>query len=788
MSKIPWDAVGAVAGALAAVFAAWQVGIARSKFLQRKSDPESPQIAVNAPPLGRLPIVRGRDNILDTLEKAFISGGKAQILVGMGGVGKSTVALALCSRALRARRFRMRRNVWWVPATDSVSLTAGMLNIARQLGATEQDLVLIERGATSAIHRFWELLEAASSRWLLVIDNVDSPSLLASPEYASAVNDGTGWVRTSRKGLIVVTTRVSDASVWGKQCQLHAIGLLSKDESCQVLLDAASGAGDAEAAGKLAERLGNLPLALNLAGGAISSGYTQWRTFQSFLQRVDESGPALLMIDPDLATGTPSRNRVMTTWEISLDALSEPLPASRVLFRIIACFAAATPIPIDLLNGDLLRIHFPTLFISEFGEDSDIILQQHIRGLARVQLIDIQANPGGTDSILIHSLVAETSRAHTASQTDSGWTRQEVYQAAAQLICSKLQSLKGDDPDTWPSWRSLIPHLRTLITVADGNLSSLYSDDLLRAVYGAIQFFWWSENIWGCEEIGELALAMLTSSSADGAALLAVRGEVALAIGEIRGWKEQEEVFRNLVNDGAILGWSDTPELLRIHQNWAECLRENGRLEEAENEYRSVLEGRERVLGGNHRDTLDSLHELGRTIARAGRHSEALVIFEDLVPARRLTLGIDHPRTLAARHEHASELGQLGFISQALAEMNTVVDRRTAVQGPNNFGTLDSRRAAARLNGQQGELETAVRELLSVRRTLDELFGPDSSKSLRVTHDLGEIFELAGRLNEAEVEFRRAMVGREAVLGVNHPEYIESKNAHSSICRRIQSG
>ena len=194
------------------------------------------------------------------------------------------------------------------------------------------------------------------------------------------------------------------------------------------------------------------------------------------------------------------------------------------------------------------------------------------------------------------------------------------------------------------------------------------------------------------------------------------------------------------------------------------------------------------MLGGNHRDTLDSLHELGRTIARAGRHSEALVIFEDLVPARRLTLGIDHPRTLAARHEHASELGQLGFISQALAEMNTVVDRRTAVQGPNNFGTLDSRRAAARLNGQQGELETAVRELLSVRRTLDELFGPDSSKSLRVTHDLGEIFELAGRLNEAEVEFRRAMVGREAVLGVNHPEYIESKNAHSSICRRIQSG
>jgi tetratricopeptide (TPR) repeat protein len=732
--------------------------------------------------------VRGRNKILHTLEKILTSGGKAQILAGMAGVGKSTLALALCSRALRNRRFR-KYYVWWVPATDSVSLTAGMLNIARQLGATDQDLVLIEQDAASAIHRFWELLEGASSRWLLVLDNADYPALLANREYDSAVSDGTGWVRISHKGLVVVTTRVSDASVWGRQCQLHTVDLLDKDDSCQVLLDAASNAGDAEAARKLAERLGNLPLALSLAGGAISSGYTQWRTFQSFLQRMDESGPALLMLDPDVITGEPRRATVLTTWEISLDALSESLPASRALLRIIACFASATPIPIDLLNADLLKIHFPALFVSESGEDSDLILQQHLRGLARVQLIDIQMNPGGDDSVLIHSLIAETSRVHTARQTDIGWTSQEMYQAATRLICTKLQSLKsGDDPDTWPSWRSLIPHLRALITVADGNLSSDYADDLLRAVYIAIQFFWWSGNPWGGEELGELALTMLTSSSAHSAAFLAVRGEVALASGDLRGWKEQEEIFRSLVDDGTISGLSDTPELLRIRQNWAECLRENGRLEEAESEYRSVLAGRERLLGANHRDTLDSLHELGRTMARQGRHSEALAIFENLVPARQRALGINHPRTLAARHELASELGQLGFISRALAEMNTVADSRTAVLGPNNFGALDSRRVAARLNGQQGQFESAVRELIAIRQTLDELCGPDNSKSLRVTHDLGEIYELAGRLDEAETEFRRAMAGRELALGVDHHEYIESKDAHSSICRRMQPG
>src|SRR5215831_9795560 len=66
------------------------------------------------PPVGGLPVdVRGRDGLLAELQQALLrrkSRGSVWVLTGMGGLGKSTVALAIAEIAL------VRGRVWWVTA------------------------------------------------------------------------------------------------------------------------------------------------------------------------------------------------------------------------------------------------------------------------------------------------------------------------------------------------------------------------------------------------------------------------------------------------------------------------------------------------------------------------------------------------------------------------------------------------------------------------------------------------------------------------------------------------
>lgn len=134
VAAIPWDAVGAIAGALAVALAIWQVRLAIAGRSNTDSDPIP--FTSNSPPVARLPTVRGRDQMIRALE-GRLNGAKAQILAGMGGVGRSTIALAICERASRPRLF-WRRHVWWVPATNDIGRTASMLNIAQQPGASKR--------------------------------------------------------------------------------------------------------------------------------------------------------------------------------------------------------------------------------------------------------------------------------------------------------------------------------------------------------------------------------------------------------------------------------------------------------------------------------------------------------------------------------------------------------------------------------------------------------------------------------------------------------------------------
>jgi hypothetical protein len=276
-------------------------------------------------PLGLLPAeVRGRDVLLRELRGRMSRwrgrGCGAWVLAGMGGLGKSTVALEV-ARGARERGWQ----VWWVSAADSGSLAGGMVEVLRQAGAPESVVRMVRSGAPAAADRVWEFfggVRGAGRRWLLVFDNADSPVVLAA-DGALGPADHSGWLRPDPPGMVLVTSRVKDPGVWGRGVEVRELLPLEDDAGARVLTDLAPGAGDpgGTEARELSRRPGGLPLALHLAGSYLSSPFAGWQTFGQYRAALDSSELPSALADLD-QPGARARITIQRTWDLSLEALA----------------------------------------------------------------------------------------------------------------------------------------------------------------------------------------------------------------------------------------------------------------------------------------------------------------------------------------------------------------------------------------------------------------------------------------------------------------------------------
>ena len=248
----------------------------------------------------------------------------------MGGLGKSTVALAVAATA-RAAGWR----VWWVTATDAASLTGGMLEVLQQLGAPEAVTRPVREGARTAAERAWEFLNSAHEvgrRWLLIFDNADTPAVLAA-HSSTCPADHAGWLRPDPAGMILVTSRVKDPHARGPGVALRELQPLDDATAARVLADLAPGIADpgSEQARELGRRLGGLPLALHLAGSHLASLFARWDTFAAYRDAIDSTAlpAALAELDDPRA-----RARANLAWMIELQG--RHAEAERLLGQVLA--------------------------------------------------------------------------------------------------------------------------------------------------------------------------------------------------------------------------------------------------------------------------------------------------------------------------------------------------------------------------------------------------------------------------------------------------------------------
>ncbi|MEV0469247.1 tetratricopeptide repeat protein [Streptomyces prunicolor] len=771
-------------------------------------------------PYGRLPeAVLGRDGILKVLTQT-VDDRRIRVLSGMGGVGKTTVALSAAEQARKAGA-----EIFWIQAGSAAAVADGMRHTALLAGASAEHVAHAwEKGGRPAADLLWRHLANMDRPWLLVFDDADDLNVLSCP--GAALADATGWVRPpiGKSHGVLVTTRDGNNRSWGDRIAcFHRLEVLELEFAGRVLQGLALEAGDTDSARALADRLGSLPLALHLAGTYLAMAYgdplAEAQTFTEYSAVLDDSplflDDATEGVHGDLRNEEDrARRTIAGTWELSLSLLErQGTEHPRGLLQLLSCFAPAASLPNALIDPSAVATlpMWPTTLTPG-------TIRKAMSGLRRFGLIAVDTN-SVKPVYQIHRLVAEVSVAPLLTEP---MNYREVWDSAADLLVTATPCQENPrDPNSWPAWQGLIPHWQVMLRrlpqwdrPADDRLNGVLigagvavsylhfrgeyaaacelADGALARADSAESAPWVRVNIRrhraiAVQEMGDLMAAeseldRITEECVkifgeEDATTLTVRYQRARVACERGKLEEAEREYDEVIRNETRLFGAEAATTLRSRHGRAICIRSMGRLSEAADEGKVVLEGLRTKLGAKHPDVLEAQHEFAVSLRDQGENERAAEVFRQVLELEEEVLGAEHPSTLITRANLAISLILRQEFAAAEAEIRAVLNARTRILGPDHPETLDARHSMALLLTQQGELDakSAAAVFAELTDAQKRQLVDDHPNVLAGRNSRAAALRSLGELTEAESEYRSLLDSSTVRHGKNHPVTL---NAH----------
>lgn len=186
---------------------------------------------------------------------------------------------------------------------------------------------------------------------------------------------------------------------------------------------------------------------------------------------------------------------------------------------------------------------------------------------------------------------------------------------------------------------------------------------------------------------------------------------------------------------------ADDPDTLDAGHGLQLVLGNHGRREEAIALLRTIVAGRQKVLGPWHPATLRSRVSLPALLTAdelaAGADGESEGALLSLPQACTRHLGPDHAVTLSARHNHARAQFVLGRFQAADDEIRQVVEDYQRVLGPGYPAVLAAQQMHAQTQAALGHADAAIRLMAEVAAAREHSLGPDHHFTV-VSRDLLE--------------------------------------------------
>ena len=633
---------------------------------------------------------QGQDELFDAV---FARSEPRTVLTGMRGSGKTQLAAAVAARCEEEGWLL----VAWIHAASRKEIVAGLYELALRAGIDAPKNIPLEVIVRGLLDR---LRSAEAGDRLFVFDNMENLD-----DLRDLIPEGAG-VRT-----LVTTTRHLDRD--GPGWLRLAVGAFEREQSISLLCER-TGDTHREAADRIAEALGDVPLAITQAaataqqGGYALSGYLDRLSrhpLESTMSRLEGDGY------PD-AVGTA----LLMAYEQVLEQLRTKHPQQE---RIAVSLLGA----LSLLAASGL----PTHWLLRLDGDSDAVRD----ALSFLRSASIVHESSDGDKTIIHRLQGHVYReTYLNDQKKLG----EAHTCAASV-------LSGIDVDRLENGEQRRDETHRLIEQLLSITSQDYSHSLLSEPQVSSKL---AETLHDATSLGMSQLALGLTDSVT---------QACDALGP------------------------DHPDTLTLRNSLAGAYRDAGRLDKAITLYEQILEDSINVLGPDHPSTLASRYNLAGAYRASSRLDEAIILYEQVFSGRSRVLGPDHRSTLTARDDLADTYWEAGKLDEAVTLKKQILADATRIMGPDSPGTSAARLNLAATYRDAGRLDEAVDVYEQILDDVARTLGLDHPDTLTARNQLAGIYREAGRLDEAISLFEQNLEDRTRTLGLDHPETLASRHS-----------
>ena len=676
----------------------------------------------------------GREAVVAEIRRRLTESNAAvvgQAIRGLGGIGKTETAVAY------AYQYRDEyQAVFWVRSETEQEIQQGYYEIHNRLWPS-----VSARKAEDVNRQVLRWL-SENGNWLIIFDNADTPGLIKP------------FLPPNHKGHVLLTSRSNTFRVLGIREPIE-LPPLDREAAIRFLLESTCrenvDADEREAAGKIADKLGRLPLALEQAAAFIEQG----ASFQDYLTSLNSR------VIPWLEGGTAESrgypNSVATTWQLNFQAVAEESPASADLLRFSA-FLGPDEIPFELISKARKKLGPEISEALKDAEDEPLKLIEILNPLSKYSLISIDAQ---NRVFSIHRLVQKVTEHSLTEEACREWKEKTVL----------AFDISFPDPEfsNWRQCERLLSHAEVVMNhIRSFGLETREAASACNRI-GVFLYFQgrYTEAEPVCKQAMLINGKKLGEDHSDFATCLNNLAELYRSMGR---YVEAEPLYKQSIEIRRHAHGGDDSSFATNLNNLALLYVAKGNLAEAEPLYEQAVEIHRKKLDEYHPGFADCLNNLAGLHRRMGNYSKAESLYREALENHRQSLGESHP-SFAVCLNNLAELFRLKckyMEAEPLYKQSLDVCRNSLGENHPSYATcLNNLAELYRLTARHSNAEPLYEEAMEI---YDNAFGKGHPKYANCLNNLALLYCATGFFSKAEPLFQQSIEIMERAVGAEHPD------------------